>query len=80
MLVYLLHSEGHATKNVSFSKFCDPVTRSLVSDKPKIAKFHSAVCSFNNEAVHEVGVKTCSFFPVETGSKDRTLLSVYPCI
>lgn len=64
MFLCLRHSEGYATKNVSFSKFRDPVTRLLVSDKDKIAKFHSAVCSFNNEAAHEVRVKTCSFFLV----------------
>lgn len=64
MLLHLCHSEGHAIKNVSFSKFCDPVTRLLHSDKHKIAKFHSAVRSFNNEAAHEVRVKTCRFFLV----------------
>lgn len=57
-------TEGYATKNMSFSKFCDPVTRSLLSDKHKIAKFHRAVCSFSNEAVHEDRVKTCSFLLV----------------
>ncbi|KAL2308814.1 hypothetical protein Nmel_001883, partial [Mimus melanotis] len=34
-------------------KFCDPVTRLLLSDKQKIANFHSAVCSSNNKAAHE---------------------------